>query len=88
MTLNRRELVFKWSLYTMAAVLCLLVQGLFLRRITIWGVMPFLYPFLGVIPASYENSSSGIVFSLCMGVVCDWLLPGSFPCLSKSRNFE
>ncbi|MBQ9347743.1 MAG: hypothetical protein IJT94_10495 [Oscillibacter sp.] len=81
MTLNRGELIYKWSLYSLAAALCLLVQGLFLRRITIWGVIPFLYPFLGVIPASFENSTSGVVFSLCMGTVCDWLLPGSFPCL-------
>ena len=81
MKLNRGDLIFKWSLYALAAALCLLAQGLFLRRIVIWGVMPFLYLFLGVIPASFENSNAGIVFSLCAGVVCDWLLPGSFPCL-------
>ena len=81
MTLTRAELTFKWSLYGLTALLFFLIQGLFLRRLTFWGVMPFLYPLAAVIPATYENSFSGIVFSLCAGMVCDWLLPGSVPCL-------
>ena len=81
MKLTRADLIYKWSLYALAALLCIAVQGAFLRRITLWGVIPFLYPFLGVIPVTFESEPSGLLFSLGAGMFCDWLLPGSFPCL-------
>ena len=80
-TLTRGELAFKWSLYAAAALLCAGIQGLFLRRMSIAGVMPFVFPLLAVIPATFENAASGgLVFALCEGVFCDWLLPGGIPC--------
>lgn len=78
--LARNETIFKWALYAAAAALCLLVQGALLQRVTLLGVIPFLYPLLAVIPASYESPLSGTVFALCMGVLCDQLLPGPIPC--------
>lgn len=79
--LVRNEIIIKWLLYAAAAFLCLMVQGAILQRITIWGVIPFLYPLAAVIPATYESPVAGSVFALCMGIVCDLLLPGGIPCL-------
>ena len=77
----RNALIFKWTLYALAALLCLVVQGIFLQRLTIWGVIPFLYPLLAVIPATYEGPTAGTVFALAAGIVCDLVLPDAFPCL-------
>jgi len=79
--LARNETILKWALYAAAAALCLVFQGAVLQRVTVWGVIPFLYPLLAVIPATYEAPVPGTVFALCMGVVCDLLLPESPPCL-------
>ena len=79
--LTRRQLIYKWLLYTAAAVVCLFVQSAILQRITIWGVLPFLYPLVAIMPATYEGPSSGAIFALCAGVFCDVLLPDQFPCL-------
>ena len=79
--LARNKLIVKWSLYAAAAVLCLLVQGALLQRVSVWGVIPFLYPLLAAIPATWEAPASGTAFALCMGVVCDLLLPDTVPCL-------
>jgi len=78
--LARNEVIFKWSLYAAATLLCLLVQGAVLQRLTIWGVIPFLYPLLAAIPATYESSFAGTTFALAVGVVADLLLPGPFAC--------
>ena len=79
--LARTATILKWALYAAAACLCLMVQGAVLQRFTIWGVIPFLYPLLAAIPATYETPVSATVFALCVGIVCDLLLPGSIPCL-------
>ena len=79
--LARTATILKWTLYAAAAVLCLLIQGAVLQRITIWGVIPFLYPLLAASPATYESPRSAAIFSLCLGVVCDLLLPERIPCL-------
>ena len=78
--LARNEIIFKWSLYAGATVLLLLLQVSLLQRITLWGVIPFLYPLTAVIPATYESPVSGTIFALCVGVVCDLLLPEAVPC--------
>lgn len=77
----RNETIFKWSLYAAAAILCLLVQGGLLQRLVFWGVIPFLYPLLAAIPATYEGPLAGSIFALAVGLVCDLLLPGPIPCL-------
>lgn len=79
--LARNETIFKWLLYALAGLLCLWVQTALLQRVTIWGVIPFLYPLLATIPATYEGPLNGSVFALAVGVVCDSLLPDAFPCL-------
>ena len=79
--LARNETIFKWLLYALAAASCLLVQGAVLQRITLWGVIPFVYPMVAVIPATYEDTLFGTVFALCVGIICDLILPDMFPCL-------
>lgn len=79
--LARTATILKWTLYAVAAVFCLFLQTALFQRITLWGVIPFLYPLLAAIPATYETPVSGAIFSLCLGIVCDLLLPGSIPCL-------
>ena len=79
--LARNEIIFKWLIYTAATAVCFLVQDAFCQRITLWGVIPFLYPMLAAIPATFEEPVPATVFALCLGVVCDILLPGAMPCL-------
>ena len=79
--LARNEIIFKWLLYTLAALACLWVQTALLQRITVWGVIPFLYPLIATIPATYEGPLAGSIFALVVGVICDSLLPDAFPCL-------
>lgn len=79
--LARNEIIFKWLIYTAATAVCFLAQGAFCQRMTLWGVIPFLYPMLAAIPATFEAPVPATVFALCVGVVCDILLPGAMPCL-------
>lgn len=77
----RNETIFKWSLYAAATILCFLIQGSFLQRLEFWGVIPFIYPLLAAIPATFEGPLAGTIFSLCVGLAADLLLPGPVPCL-------
>ena len=77
---SRNETIFKWALYAAATALCFLVQGFLLQRIPLWGVIPFLYPVVVAVAASYEGPVPGTVYALVVGVVCDLILPGSLPC--------
>ncbi len=78
--LARNETLFKWSLYAGATALCFLAQSLLLQRITLLGVIPFLYPILVAALAVYEGPFPGTVYALCVGVLCDLLLPVPLPC--------
>ena len=78
--LARNETIFKWTLYAMATVLCLVLQSMVFQRLTLWGVIPFLYPLLAAIPATYEAPVPATIFALCVGVACDALLPAPIPC--------
>ena len=79
--LARNETIIKWLIYTAATAVWLLVQGAFCQRITVWGVIPFLYPMLAAIAATFEAPVPSTVFALCLGVLCDILLPDAMPCL-------
>ena len=45
--LARSATIFKWTLYTLAGLVWAVVQAAFLQRVTVWGVIPFLYPRMG-----------------------------------------
>ena len=79
--LARNEVILKWTLYAATTALCFLFQGALLQRIVLLGVIPFLYPMLAAIPATFEAPVPATVFALCLGVVCDVLLPDAMPCL-------
>ena len=79
--LVRNEIIIKWTIYAAATALWLVVQGAFCQRITLWGVIPFLYPMLAALPATFEAPVPATIFALCLGVVCDILLPDAMPCL-------
>ncbi len=78
--LARNETIIKWLLYTAAALACFVIQGTVLQRISIWGVIPFVYPAVAASPATYEGTVPGTAFAVGVGVACDLLLPASSPC--------
>ena len=78
--LARSATIFKWTLYTLAGLVWAVVQAAFLQRLTIWGVIPFLYPLIAALPAIFEGPAAGTVYALACGVFCDLLLPSSIPC--------
>lgn len=78
--LARSSTIFKWTLYTLAGLVWAVVQAAFLQRVTIWGVIPFLYPLIAALPAIFEGPAAGTVYALACGVFCDLLLPSSIPC--------
>ena len=41
---------------------------------------PFLYPVTAAVAASFEAPVPSTLYALVLGVVCDLLLPGVFPC--------
>ena len=78
--LARSATIFKWTLYTLAGLVWAVVKAAFLQRVTIWGVIPFLYPLIAALPATFEGPAAGTVYALACGVFCDLLLPSSIPC--------
>ncbi len=70
--------VFKWLVYALATLLLFSLQSLLLNRIRVLNLLPFLYPVLPAVAAMYEGPRRGPVFGLCLGVVCDLLLPAPF----------
>ena len=78
--LARSASIFKWTLYTLAGLVWAVVQAAFLQRVTVWGVIPFLYPLIAALPAIFEGPAAGTVYALACGVFCDLLLPSSIPC--------
>lgn len=78
--LARNALIFRWTVYAAAALLCFIAQTAVLQRVSFWGVLPFLYPALAAIPATYEGSVAGTAFALAIGILCDLMLPAPIPC--------
>ena len=78
--LARNETILKWALYTAVSLLFVFVQGAALQRLSLFGVIPFVYPLLAASPATYEGSVPGTAFALAVGVFCDLLLPAPLPC--------
>ena len=79
--LARNETIFKWALYAGATAVFFLLQGAVLQRITLWGVIPFVFPILVAVLGMYEGPLPASVYALTVGVLCDLLLPASIPLL-------
>ena len=71
-------IIWKWTVYALATLALFALQYLLLNQVVVWGIRPFLYPMLPAVVSSYEGLYRGSVFSLCLGLVCDILLPGPF----------
>ena len=78
--LARSDTIIKWLLYTLAGLVWAVVQAAVLQRFTLWGVIPFLYPLIAAIPATFEGPTAGTVYALATGVFCDLLLLSPIPC--------
>ena len=76
-----REVLFKWTAYSLCAALLLFLRTLTLGALTLWGVLPFLPPILLVCVASLEEMRSATIFGLSFGIFCDLTLSAPFPCL-------
>ena len=69
-----------FCLLTLLCLLFLLVQQLMFPYLRIAGVHPFILPSLAAIAASFEGKREGPVYALVLGLVCDTLFTGAFPC--------
>ena len=78
--LARNETIFKWALYAGSTAVFFLLQGAVFQRITLWGVIPFVFPILAAVLGMYEGPLPGSIYGLVLGVLCDLLLPASIPC--------
>ena len=78
--LARSATIIKWVLYALAGLACTVVQAAVLQRFTLWGVIPFLYPLIAALPATFAGPAAGTVYALAAGVLCDLLLPSPIPC--------
>ena len=78
--MTRRATAIKWICYCLGALVLVLVQSAVLVHVRIWGVHPFILPSLAAIAASFEGKREGPVYALVLGLVCDTLFTGAFPC--------
>ena len=76
-----REVLFKWTAYSLCAALLLFLRALILNTLTLWDALPFLPPILLTCVASLEETRSAAIFGLIFGVFCDLTLSAPFPCL-------
>lgn len=78
--MTRRMTTLKWVFYALWTLVFLLVQQLVFPYLRIAGVHPFILPSLAAIAASFEGKREGPVYTLVLGLVCDTLFTGAFPC--------
>lgn len=78
--MTRRMTTLKWVFYALWTLAFLLAQQLVFPYLRIAGVHPFILPSLAAIAASFEGKREGPVYALVLGLVCDTLFTGAFPC--------
>lgn len=78
--MTRRMTTLKWVFYALWTLVFLLVQQLMFPYLRIAGVHPFILPSLAAIAATFEGKREGPVYALVLGLVCDTLFTGAFPC--------
>lgn len=77
--LARSATIFKWTLYTLAGLVWAVVQAAFLQRVTIWGVIPFLYPLIAALPATFEGPAAARSTPLPVAFSATCCSPPPFP---------
>ena len=78
--MTRRMTTLKWVFYALWTLVFLLVQQLVFPYLRIAGVHPFILPALAANAPSFEGQREGPVYALVLGLVCDTLFTGAFPC--------
>ena len=78
--MTRRMTTLKWVFYALWTLAFLLAQQLVFPYLRIAGVHPFILPSLAAIAASFEGKREGPVYALVLGLICDTLFVGAFPC--------
>ena len=78
--MKQGNLFYRWLFYGVAAALFLLLQGLVLTRLRVWGVHPFVPPVLVAVAASWEDRQESLCAAAVFGLVCDLLIPSVIPC--------
>ena len=78
--MTRRMTTLKWVFYALWTLVFLLVQQLVFPYLRIADIHPFILPSLAAIAASFEGKREGPVYALVLGLVCDTLFTGAFPC--------
>lgn len=74
------KLFYRWVFYGVAAAFLLMVQGLVLSRLRLWGIHPFLPPIIVAIAAAQEEPREGLCAGAVFGLVCDLTLSPVVPC--------
>lgn len=74
------RLFYRWLFYALAALLFLAIQSLFLNRVSLWGVHPFVLPVLVAVASSWEDRQECLCAAAVFGLLCDLWLPGVIPC--------
>ncbi len=74
------SLFYRWLFYGLAAGLCLLLQGILLSRIHVWGVHPFLPPVLVAVAAAQEDRQESLCAGAVFGLICDLTMSPIIPC--------
>ena len=71
---------YRWLFYALAAGACLMVQGLILDRLRLWGIHPFLPPVLVAVAAAREERQESLCAAAVFGLVCDLTMSPVIPC--------
>ena len=75
--MTTRDLVTKWTAYTLALLPVWLLDSFLFSRFTVWGVHPVLLPLAAVAVAVLEGGYAGAGFGLAVGVLWDAVTPGA-----------
>ncbi len=75
---TKKALMTKWSLYSAALLLFVLLQQVLHVLPDIWGVSPFIMPIIIAIVAALEGPVPGTIFGICVGMLCDLIGGGIF----------
>ena len=74
------KLFYRWLFYGLAAGLCLIVQGMVLDRLRLWGIHPFLPPVLVAAAAAQEDRQESLCAAAVFGLICDLTMAPPAPC--------
>ena len=78
--MNQKNLWYRWLFYSLGGILFLILQGLVLNRVRLWGVHPFLPPVLVAVAAAHEDRQESLCAAAVFGLLCDLTMQPPIPC--------